>query len=242
MSSTQLILASGSPRRSQLLREWGYGFQVLVPDVVELDDPAIPIRELTARNARLKADAVAHALHHSVKQSACDPPGGPGIIPATQITSSLRSTVLVAADTLVLLGDLVLGKPRDRAEAAEMLAALVGRSHHVFTAVAILAGEQCFEFSVTTEVSFLPLTPEEQAAYHRLIDPLDKAGAYAAQDHGEMIIAGMTGSFTNVMGLPMERLSEVLASEFGITRQHPCAVPRSKAVPPVGGHEIPPED
>lgn len=225
MSSASLILASGSPRRSQLLREWGYGFQVLVPEVTEFDDPAIPIRELTARNARLKADAVARDLCLSrTRPEAGHPAGHPAGQPdglANQVTAASHADVLVAADTLVLLGDRVLSKPRDLAEAGEMLKALVGRSHHVFTAVTVLGTEKIWEFSVTTEVTFLPLTPEEQEAYHRLIDPLDKAGAYAAQDHGEMIIAGMRGSFTNVMGLPMERLSEVLAAEFGITGQRP---------------------
>jgi len=221
MSSASLILASGSPRRSQLLREWGYGFQVLVPEVTEFDDPAIPIRELTARNARLKADAVARDLSRSrTGPDAGHPAGQPDGL-ANQVTAASHATVLVAADTLVLLGDRVLSKPRDLAEAGEMLKALVGRSHQVFTAVTVLGTEKIWEFSVTTEVTFLPLTPEEQEAYHRLIDPLDKAGAYAAQDHGEMIIAGMRGSFTKVMCLPMERLSEVLAAEFGITGQRP---------------------
>lgn len=221
MSSVPLILASGSPRRSQLLREWGYGFQVLVPDVIELDDPTIPIRELTARNARLKANAVSQYLSGSRKEPDSAQTGGRANGAANQGTSDGQAAVLVAADTLVLLGDRVLSKPRDLVEAHEMLAALVGRSHHVFTAVSVLWGEKVREFSVTTEVSFLPLSPDEQAAYHRLIDPLDKAGAYAAQDHGEMLIAGMRGSFTNVMGLPMEQLSEVLAAEFGITGQRP---------------------
>lgn len=221
MSSVPLILASGSPRRSQLLREWGYGFDVRIPEVTELDDPMIPIRELTARNARLKADAVARDLSNlpnGTVMSAAEVEAKP---PSHQFTAAGQAGILVAADTLVLLGDRVLSKPRDLAEAAEMLAALVGRSHHVFTAVAVLGAEKVREFSVTTEVTFLPLTAAEREAYHRLIDPLDKAGAYAAQDYGEMLIAGMRGSFTNVMGLPMERLSEVLAVDFGITPLRP---------------------
>lgn len=221
MSSVPLILASGSPRRSQLLREWGYGFHVRVPEVIELDDPTIPIRELTARNARLKADAVARYLSSSpTNLETAQATGQTNALPP-QGTDAGQAGVLVAADTLVLLGDRVLSKPRDLAEAGEMLSALVGRSHQVFTAVAVLGTEKVREFSVTTEVTFLPLTAAEREAYHRLIDPLDKAGAYAAQDYGEMLIAGMRGSFTNVMGLPMERLSEVLATEFGITGQRP---------------------
>ncbi len=219
MSFSPLILASGSPRRSQLLREWGYEFQVFVPEVIEIDDPTIPIRELTACNARLKADAVA-ALSSQPPINGQPRIKGPRIKGQTfyekNVLAPSDGMILVAADTLVLLGDRVLTKPRDMTEAAEMLGALVGRTHQVFTAVTVLGLGKVSEFTITTEVTFLPLRAEEQKAYHLLIDPLDKAGAYAAQDHGEKIIAEMRGSFTNVMGLPMERLSEVLAEEFGI--------------------------
>ncbi|NLT71907.1 MAG: septum formation protein Maf [Verrucomicrobiaceae bacterium] len=188
-----LILASASPRRSDLLRAAGYRFTVVKPEVVEIEDPAIPIRELTARNARLKADAVASAH-----------PGA----------------VTIGADTLVLLGDTVFGKPIDRAEAARMLAELSGRTHQVFTAVSFLhhEGEKKIVHSLTvaTEVTFKTLGPDERSAYHAKIDPLDKAGAYAAQEEGGLIIERITGSRSNVVGLPMDEVAEALERHFGI--------------------------
>jgi len=188
-----LILASGSPRRSDLLREAGYRFTVVKPDVVEIEDPAIPIRELTALNARLKADAVASAH-----------PGA----------------VTIGADTLVLLGETVFGKPADYAEASRMLAELNGQTHQVFSAVSFLfhegEKETVHSLTIATEVTFKKLSHTEMAAYHAKMDPLDKAGAYAAQEHGELIIECITGSLTNVVGLPMEEVATVLEQHFGI--------------------------
>jgi len=188
-----LILASGSPRRSDLLHEAGYRFHVVKPDVVEIEDPAIPIRELTALNARLKAAAVA--------------PAHPG-------------AVTMGADTLVLLGETVFGKPVDEIDAARMLAELNGQTHQVFTAVSFIfhegKKETVHSLSIATEVTFKTLSHHEMAAYHAKMDPLDKAGAYAAQEHGELIIERITGSMTNVVGLPMDEVATVLEQHFGI--------------------------
>jgi len=186
-----LVLASTSPRRSDLLTEAGYCFSIIKPLVDEIEDEAIPIRELTALNARLKADAVA------------------GDHPAK---------VVVGADTLVLLGEKVFGKPTDRAEAARMLAELNGQTHQVFTAVAFIHHESGTRHSLTvaTEVKFKRLTEAEMAAYHARIDPMDKAGAYAAQEHGALIIEQIAGSMSNVIGLPMEEVAEALERQFGI--------------------------
>lgn len=191
-ASPRLILASGSPRRSDLLREAGFSFETIKPDVEELEDESVPVRELTALNARLKADAVAR---------------------------DREDAVVLAADTLVLLGDTVLSKPTDRADAARMLAALNGRTHQVFTAVAIVRRslELVCELSVATEVVFKNLTNREMADYHDRIDPMDKAGAYAAQHHGELIVEKISGSMTNVIGLPMDEVVPALAAWFGIT-------------------------
>ena len=187
------ILASGSPRRSDLLNEAGYHFTVVKPDVVEIEDPAIAIRELTALNARLKADAVASAY-----------PGA----------------VTIAADTLVLLGEKVFGKPADREEAARMLAELNGCTLQVFTAVSFIyhegETETVHSLTVATEVIFKHLAPDEMAAYHAKMDPLDKAGAYAAQEHGDLIIERISGSMTNVVGLPMDEVTAALERHFGI--------------------------
>ena len=126
--------------------------------------------------------------------------------------------VSLGVDTLVSLDGQTLGKPRDLAHAAEMLARLAGRTHRVYTGVCLdhAGSGRVVSFVEETRVTFLPLGTDEIAAYHRLIDPLDKAGAYAAQEHGEKIIAAMDGSWSNVMGLPVERLAEVLAREFSI--------------------------
>ena len=187
----KLILASGSPRRKDLLTEAGYDFQVIVPDVEENEDVSVPIRQLTKENAELKAEAVSPAN---------------------------ADAVVIAADTLVLLGERVLTKPIDGDEATEMLASLNGKSHQVFTAFSILHGREGKRVleTVTTDVHFKLLTEAEMTEYHRRINPMDKAGAYAAQEHGKLIIDRIEGSMTNVIGLPMRKLAEILESDFGI--------------------------
>ncbi|MEM9017442.1 MAG: Maf family protein [Verrucomicrobiota bacterium] len=189
--SPELILASGSPRRKDLLEGAGFTFRVVKPEVEENEDVTCPIRELTAENALLKARAV---------------------------SESERDAVVIAADTLVLLGDRVLTKPSDRAEARKMISALNGRSHQVFTAVAIehVEGGRERLLTVTTNVHFKSLSDEELAAYHEKINPMDKAGAYAAQEHGELIIDHIEGSMTNVIGLPMDEVIATLAADFGV--------------------------
>ena len=192
LTPTPLILASGSPRRRDLLEEAGYEFEVIVPDVVEIEDPAHHIRDLTRMNARLKAEAV--ATRHPDR-------------------------IVIAADTLVLRDDTALGKPVDREAALEMVQTLNGRTHQVFTAVCVFGPvhPREVEFAEVTDVTFRNLSKKELRRYQDLIDPLDKAGAYAAQEHGEMIIETVSGSWTNVVGLPMEALGEVLSARFGVT-------------------------
>lgn len=187
-----LVLASGSPRRSDLLIEAGYDFVIVKPLVEEIEDESIPIRELTALNARLKADAVA-ATH--------------------------GSSLVLAADTLVLLGEKVFGKPTTREDASRMLEELNGRTHQVFTAVTLLHRDsgKIHSLSVATDVYFKQLTRAEREEYHRRIDPMDKAGAYAAQDHGTLIIERISGSMSNVIGLPMDEVAAALREHFGIT-------------------------
>ncbi len=177
------ILASGSPRRRDLLEEAGYQFTVVPPDAEEIDDPARSIQDLTQYNARLKAECVAEKHPEAV---------------------------VLAADTLVLRDNTALGKPADREEAAAMIRSLNGKSHEVFTAVCLIhqAGNMIEEFTVATEVQFKDLSEAELDEYHRLIDPMDKAGAYAAQDHGTMIIRAINGSRTNVIGLPMDEVNQ----------------------------------
>lgn len=191
-NSQPIILASGSPRRKDLLENAGYQFAIVPPEVEEIDDPSIEIRKLTSMNARLKATAVAQ-----------DHP----------------DRIIVAADTLVLFDNESLGKPADMVEAGKMIRRLNGKTHHVYTAVCILkqASNDLVEFDVSTEVTFKSLEDEEMDRYHALIDPLDKAGAYAAQEHGHLIIEKSVGSSTNVIGLPMDELAEKLELYFSIT-------------------------
>lgn len=181
-----LILASASPRRVQLLREAGHTFETVSPEgVEEAHDAALTPEALTVENARRKAAAVARTR--------------PGAL-------------VIGADTLVYLDGHPLGKPATRAEAHEMLRRLSGRAHEVCTGVFLAwdGGRQGLGFHVISHVFFRELSDEEIRAYHALVDPLDKAGAYGIQEHGEKIITRHEGSWTSIMGLPMERLSEEL--------------------------------
>jgi septum formation protein len=185
--SRPLVLASQSPRRIELLRAAGHRFDVLVPEVEESHDATLTPAELTIANARLKAAAAA----------------------------SLRPDALViGADTLVYLDGQPLGKPRDLDDARHMLRRLSSRSHHVCTGVYLAwnGGREGKGFHVITDVAFLPLTEESITAYHARVNPLDKAGAYGIQEAAELILDHYDGSWTNVMGLPMERLTAELAA------------------------------
>jgi septum formation protein len=181
-----LILASGSSRRADLLGEAGYRFTVVTTSVEELFVDFLTPRELTLFNARRKAFAVA-ARH--------------------------PEAVVLAADTIVALGAKKFGKPKDLAEARSFLEELSGHTHSVFTGAAIVHYAQsrlCYEVA-QTEVTFRNLTGSEIEDYLGRINPLDKAGAYAAQTDPGSIIETVDGSFTNVVGLPMEKISAALA-------------------------------
>ena len=171
----------------ELMEEAGYEFEIIVPNVEEVHDESLTCEELTIENAKLKALVVARMRPQSI---------------------------VIAADTLVYLDDMPITKPRDLTEAAEMLRRLSGRTHEVCTGVAIAAdgGEALCVFHVISDVTFKPLTDAVIAEYHRRIEPLDKAGAYAIQDESAMIIEGITGSWSNVKGLPMEKLNAELAA------------------------------
>lgn len=180
MSTPRLILASSSPRRIELLREAGYTFEVDPPrEVEEIQSPDLTGREIARWNAMLKARAVAARR-------------GTG------------DEIILAADTVVTLGGRVYGKPANFEEAVEMLCELQGHTHLVFTGVCLARGAALDLFDVSTAVTFRSLTETEIRNYLGLIDPLDKAGAYAAQEYGDQIIAHLEGSASNVMGLPME--------------------------------------
>lgn len=192
-----LVLASASPRRHELLRLAGYAFTTRPADVDETPGPGEPPGVLAARLARAKA-------------SALPVPDHPALI--------------LGADTVVAVGGRVLGKPADQAEARLMLADLAGRAHEVITAVAARAvpEERLTEARVVSRVIFAPMTAEEIAWYAATGEGLDKAGAYALQGRGGLFVTALEGSYTNVIGLPMESIYPLLRG-FGIV---PAASPR----------------
>ena len=190
MKLPPVILASASPRRAELLRELGVEFDVLHSSASEVHHEQLTAGELCQINAYRKARAIAKK----------------------------RPTALVmGADTLVYLGTQLFGKPADLADAGQMLMKLQGRTHQVVTGVCLLhlRGHRESLFAVTTDVTFQTLTTEQIVQYLSKINPLDKAGAYAIQDHGELIVAEISGSFSNVVGLPMEKLGEELPRMLG---------------------------
>ena len=180
-----LILASASPRRHELLREYGYEFRVVAADVGEVAPGYFTAGEITLFNARAKANAVARAHPQSL---------------------------VLGVDTVVAFEGEVFGKPADLKSALVMLRLLNGRTHEVYSGVWLRHAATAREryFTEITRVHFHRRTAAELGAYLARIGPLDKAGAYAAQeDRGEMI-ASVEGSFSNVIGLPMEALAEAL--------------------------------
>lgn len=185
-----LILASASPRRQQLLSEAGLRFKVVAPQTAELSSCVLTLREITTGNAALKAMAVARRY---------------------------PDAVVLGADTLVALDGVLIGKPADRGAAFRVLRRLSGRAHTVCTGVYIcsLARRRHLAFHVFSQVHFKLFEPPEIRAYLDKIDPLDKAGAYAAQGHGGEIIDKIVGSYTNVVGLPMGETLRALRA-FGI--------------------------
>ena len=184
------MLASSSPRRVALLSEAGFEFEIDKPRVAEKFDAALTLRELTLWNATRKGMSIA-----------------------------LRrpDAVVLAADTLVALENHIIGKPSDLSEAARMLRSLSVRTHEVCSAVAIYqqtSGRSAI-FHDISRVRFRRLRNATIENYLAKVSPLDKAGAYAAQGSGAEIIAKIDGSFTNVVGLPMEKTVAAL-SKFGI--------------------------
>ena len=184
-----IILASQSPRRRELLERMGLPFRIITPDIDEHMERELPPGELVAAISAEKAGAVAAQA-------------GPG-------------AVVIAADTVVALDGAVLGKPAGEADAARMLSALAGRTHHVYTGLTVLRGERVRTVSEETAVTFRPLTEQEIAAYVRTGEPLDKAGAYGIQGYGALLVEGIRGDYYNVMGLPVCRLG-LLLKELGV--------------------------
>lgn len=193
MKLPPLILASASPRRAELLKLLAPGFRILPGHVDEVTHDHLTPLEVCQLNAHRKARTI-----------------------AKQIPDAL----VIAADTLVFVDNEILGKPRHQTEAAQMIGRLQGRTHQVVTGVCLIHLRTHTEriFADSTDVLFHPMNKRQIRHYLKQIDPLDKAGAYAIQERGELIIAEISGSFSNVVGLPLERLRGELAAWPGRKR------------------------
>ncbi len=186
MNLPTLILASASPRRLELLRQTGLEFQAIPSNADEIHNEQLTAAELSQINAYRKARAV---------------------------SKKFPEALVIAMDTLVASGSKLFGKPQNIAEAGRMLEELQGRTHEVVTGGCLihLRSHRQRVFADRTRVTFRSLNAAEIARYHSKINPLDKAGAYAIQEHGDDIVRNISGSFSNVVGLPLELLSEELA-------------------------------
>ena len=178
----QLILASQSPRRRELLGLFGIPFVIRVADIDETMDPSLSAAEAVAQISRKKALAVERNTED----------------------------VLIAADTIVVVGGRILGKPHSPEEAAAMLRLLSGRDHQVMTGVTVLCGDKEAVFTEITDLHFRSLTEKEIHRYVRSGEPMDKAGAYGIQGGAALFCQKMMGDYYNVMGLPVCHLAQVL--------------------------------
>ena len=177
-----VILASQSPRRKELMRLFRIPFTVRVSDADETMDPAVPAADSVALVSRRKAEAVERAA----------------------------DDVVIAADTIVVCNGQILGKPRDAADASRMLHLLSGRDHQVMTGMTVLRGEDSRTVTEITDIHFRDLCDREIEAYIRTGEPMDKAGSYGIQGGAALFAERMAGDYYNVMGLPVCRLGQLL--------------------------------
>ena len=178
-----LILASASPRRQELLKLFGIPFTVRVADIDETMDPQGSPYEEVGRVSRLKALAVPRE----------------------------NDDVVIAADTIVVCENRVLGKPKTEEEAKAMLSLLSGRDHQVMTGCTLLRGDTCETFTEVTDLHFRELSPKEIARYVASGEPMDKAGSYGIQGGAALFCTHMVGDYYNVMGLPVCALWQAMA-------------------------------
>jgi len=185
MNLPRLILASASPRRADLLRDLGLRFRVVPSEAPEVHHEQLTARELSQLNAYRKARAVAKRI---------------------------PDALVLGADTLVYCGTRLFGKPASLDDAERMISQLQGRKHQVVTGVCLIHLRRFRQkiFAETTEVTFRPLDRRQIRYYLKAIHPLDKAGAYAIQVKGDLIVESVAGSYSNVVGLPVERLKKEL--------------------------------
>ena len=177
-----LILASQSPRRQELMKQAGFDFEVIVSDTDETYPPGLASHEIAVFIARQKAKAIEHHLKN-------------------------EDTIIIAADTIVCLDSIIYGKPEDENHAFKMIKQLSGKQHEVITGVYLMSQKKQHSFSVQTKVFFKPLSTEQINYYIRQYQPYDKAGAYAIQEWiGLVGIEKIEGCYFNVVGLPISRL------------------------------------
>lgn len=176
---SKIILASASPRRKELMELAGYDFEVICADIVEVVPEEAMTQEVVMSLALQKAQAVA-AEH--------------------------KEAVVIGSDTVVALDGKILGKPHSEQEACEMLRSLSGRTHKVFTGVAIVCGGKVKNFFDETDVEFYSLGDDEIKKYVATGEPTDKAGAYGIQGKGSVLVKRINGDFFSVMGLPIAKL------------------------------------
>lgn len=182
----KIILASNSPRRKELLAGIDVNFEVRVLKNIDESYPSdLPTKEIAEYISKQKA--------------------------AAYLETMAADELVITADTIVVLGDEVMGKPHDDADARRMLRELSGRTHQVITGVTLTTHERQHSFSVETDVTFKELTDEEIDYYVRTYQPMDKAGAYGIQEWiGHVGVTALKGSYFNVMGLPVQRIYEAL--------------------------------
>ena len=179
-----VILASQSPRRRELMEKFNIPFSVRVADIDETMDDAKPPYDEVARVSRLKAEAIPHE----------------------------KEDVVIAADTIVVCDGKVLGKPADDEDAYRMLRLLSGRDHQVMTGLTVLYGDQCVSCTEVTDLHFKELSETEIWKYIRTGDPKDKAGAYGIQSGAALFAEKLVGDYFNVVGLPVCKLGQILNS------------------------------
>ena len=196
----KIVLASQSPRRRELLGKMGLEFTTKSPEIDEEAIHGLPAQELVKTLSREKALHIAHGE---------DP-----------------DTIVIGSDTVVVLDGEILGKPATPRQAEEMLTALSGRSHEVCTGVTVCQGEKVVSQVEVTQVTFRSLTPEEVRRYVQTGEPMDKAGAYGIQGYGALLVEGIQGDYSSVVGLPVCRLGRILL-DFGVD----CLALAGKDVP-----------
>lgn len=185
----KIVLASQSPRRKELLGKMGLEFTTKAPEIDETALSGLPARQLVEALSREKALWVARQE---------DP-----------------EAIVIGSDTVVVRDGEILGKPASPAQAEEMLSSLSGRSHEVCTGITVCQGDRVFSQVEVTRVTFRTLTPQEIAQYVRTGEPMDKAGAYGIQGLGALLVEGIQGDYSAVVGLPVCRLGRILL-DFGV--------------------------